>query len=121
MSRVIKFRVFYDGRWYQPVLVGGTQVPQVFNKNCDLVNLCTTDEEYHVVQFTGLLDKNGKEIYEGDICRVWEYDNFRVKTRHETNKLQIIKWSSIRPQFNFFNGERLEVIGNIYENKELIK
>jgi hypothetical protein len=49
--RKIKFKALYDGKWYEPALVGGTLVPQVFNSNGELVNLCAHTEEYHVVQF----------------------------------------------------------------------
>ncbi len=49
--RKIRFKAWYDGRWHVPILVGSTQVPQVFNSNSDLVNLCAHTEEYYVVQF----------------------------------------------------------------------
>ncbi len=57
MKRIL-FNAFYDGKWYSPALVGGSQVPQVFNNEGSLVNLCTHNEEYYVVQ----VDKNGKAI-----------------------------------------------------------
>ncbi len=54
----IRFKAWYDGKWYEPALVGGTQVPQVFNSNGELVNLCAHTEEYYIVQF----DNNGEII-----------------------------------------------------------
>ena len=71
-----------------------------------------------IMQFTGLLDKKGKEIYEGDIMRCTD-------TGHEYNAQMI--WEE--GGFWIFDGNKnphlpykdyREVIGNIYENPELI-
>lgn len=70
------------------------------------------------LQYTGLKDKNGKEIYEGDI--------FRTYLRH----VAVVEWSN-DGRFLGFTAERdiiyvdmvpaIEVIGNIYENPELLE
>lgn len=49
--RKVRFKAWYKGRWYEPVLVGGTLVPQVFNSKSELVNLCAHTEEYYIIQF----------------------------------------------------------------------
>ena len=84
-----------------------------------------------VGQFTGLYDKNGKEIYEGDIlmCIGQREDN---KGRKYTRKVSFKNGSFCMsvPEYNIdsclnnhiVNGKlNWEVIGNIYDNKELLE
>jgi hypothetical protein len=74
---------------------------------------------YIIMQWTGLKDKNGKEIYEGDIGIepmpvniIWQ---------------NIVTWLSDEAAFHIapgnceFTDDDIEVIGNIYENPDLIK
>jgi len=75
--------------------------------------------ENNLMQFTGLKDKNGKEIYEGDIVHYF----FMGK-----EWIEPILWQMINSMENSFSGFRIhgcwancEIIGTIYENPELLK
>lgn len=79
-------------------------------------------QPWEIMQFTGLLDKNGKEIYEGDIVK---HNRFGVKGDND-----IIQYDSESASFLITNGPRrlilrtdsdCAVIGNIYENPELLQ
>lgn len=73
---------------------------------------------YELMQHTGLKDKNGKKIYEGDICK------------HNDDIAKIIFWEGAfifgksciheNALTNFACCKTFEVIGNIYENPELL-
>jgi hypothetical protein len=78
-------------------------------------------------QFTGLKDKNGKEIYEGDVVRHNDYSRGACLTFEQYKKISVIEWSEGAIPYKIkglgfdYHGTDLEVIGNIYENPDLIK
>ena len=74
-------------------------------------------ENYVVEQFTGLLDKNGREIYEGDVvkCRAVLDDNKIFNKAVEWSNGGFIANGALGVNHNL-----VEVIGNIHENPELL-
>lgn len=110
-------------------------------------SLVKVDEDYHILeegetqahaynrvdkdsigQYTGLKDKDGKEIYEGDILRYKRNDiseeNFKLYWNEEESAfyLQNILYPNDDDiAVKYYKIENFEIIGNIFENKELLK
>lgn len=78
--------------------------------------------DVELVQFTGLLDKNGKEIYEGDILKSAYNGNHPVVWRSGGWGLDH-SGGCCKPWKGDLSGHHHmeEIIGNIYENPELLK
>ena len=71
-----------------------------------------------LMQYTGLHDKNGKEIYEGDIVKVRSYPSGYINTEVY---FKDGKFAFDGSNYSFKDlNDKVEVIGNIYENKELL-
>jgi len=87
-------------------------------------------EEYIIMQYTGLHDKNGKEIYEGDIVKNTIFSSkFNSKYYVEWNENSAsfliltppLTLSGFQNHFPNYSTIQLEIIGNIYENPKLLK
>lgn len=80
---------------------------------------------YELMQYTGLKDKNGTEIYEGDIV-FGEESKIICEVIYTEGAMFMLRWNDTKWGNNEYHhyglgAFTLEVIGNIYENPELLK
>lgn len=76
-------------------------------------------DDIDIMQYTGLLDKNGSEIYEGDIVKC--ADEIGIVLYFGANFQ--VNWDPVSTYatYLFLCAKDSEIIGNIYENPELLK
>ena len=121
--REIKFRAWDGLEFYNPILSEGL----IFRNYRDFEDFDHADDV--LMQYTGLKDKNGKEIYEGDV--IYAFSNgykytieFGIISVDVENHLTTPAWYAklIGDTYKcpLCSTEIIEVIGNIYENPELL-
>ena len=80
-----------------------------------------------ICQFTGLCDKNGKKIWENDILMAHLDESYPEDVTYETVEWGVAGWvahetgSMDREYLGEFDLEHYEVVGNIFDNKELLQ
>jgi len=128
MSRLIKFRA-----WHKEKNIMLSLNDSVFSDNkIWYLNTLECDAVFDVMQFTGLKDKNRREIYEGDIVK-----RESVNRSAGGDGIYFVKWNDgysmlgICDKYGFPTDyhnrfykiipKKIEVIGNIYENPELLR
>ena len=132
-NRIIKFRAWdnYKKKMFAPSHIdsfGAVVIQEAHEEGCrhcggTIRGTHPIDLDATLLQFTGTLDRNGKEIYEGDIIRiVLEATAFPNQGNAE------VKWDgngwwvfNDNSQKTWYKGENVEVIGNVFENPELIE
>ena len=141
MNREIKFRgkMIPENEWIfgtilripaPPVCFGKSETDKYYIQFPDPKYMPDWNMPYKMVQgevnpdtigqYTGLHDKNEKEIYEGDIVKSFFVDT--DKQGNEVYKYQIIRieYDEILCSYRIDKFMNLEVIGNIYDNPELL-
>jgi uncharacterized phage protein (TIGR01671 family) len=122
--REIKFRAYVEHlKWIVPVTDIYFDHQEL---ECDLTSegdkSIFSFDEVELMQYTGLKDKNGKEIYEGDLIKV-----------NGSEELDLVKYldgsyygvnpkyhNTLRYNLDYKTKDIAELIGNIYENPELL-
>lgn len=113
--RSIKFRAFHKENKTMVYFDKKKYVTDQF-QGAALLGLIAGDDSGHLMQFTGLLDKEGKEIYEGDILK---HDRFGINTVHDIR--DTFRTNSAAYDAHAYSKCESAVIGNIYENKDLLE
>lgn len=135
MKREIKFRAFVDGCMYYPQETYGDVTGEysiLLSGEMFITNEVSGEQWCHstldarrvnnpiLMQYTGLKDKNGKEIYEGDILSTGNLESgHRIVEVYFKDGCFYTKDESFK-KWRVAGWRTTEIIGNIYENPELL-
>lgn len=138
--RIIKFRgeSIYNKEWLYGSLIKIEKDRYAIIPDLNDIEIGKSISMYEVHsetlgQFTGLLDRTGKEIYEGDIINVNgkylrlvkfidEYACFcTARISDLDNNLETGYWQQVTPGWWNNPDREIEIVGNIYDNPELMK
>jgi uncharacterized phage protein (TIGR01671 family) len=116
MNREIKFRAWRENKMHYNITTAHYEHNAMSGSGGDLWDFAEWMKWSKVMQYTGLKDKNGVEIYEGDI----------LKHNHKVQQVESkLDWNCGCCGFVYGyyieDPNDIEVIGNIFENSELLK
>lgn len=124
--REIKFRAWHkEEKIIGEVLGIDILHKEIFFSNEDVDCYEHTDfKDIELMQYTGLKDKNNKEVYEGDIVKLRANHGIGVIKYYDEWGVFVVEYIKPRPLtvlgMNYYK-EDIEILGNIYKNPELIK
>ena len=123
--REIKFRAWHkEEKIIGEVLGIDILHKEIFFSNEDVDCYEHSDfKDVELMQYTGLYDKKGKEIYEGDIVKLRANHGIGVVKYYDEWGAFVVEYIKSKPLavlgMNYYK-ENIEILGNIYENSELL-
>lgn len=128
MNDRFKFRVWFAPNWQKPEMI--YEAEHTYDNRCrnkgsfyhESFGEILEDEDCILMQSTGLKDKNGKLIYEGDIVKINDYGK-PIEVRFYCLGFELYRSPDnlVGYHNDKYFPESIEVIGNIYENAELLE
>ena len=124
--REIKFRAFLkaDGRIYEVLSVDFLNKEATLWDKETAVNFEAGFDEIELMQYIGMEDENGREIYEGDIIEFLENESgetWTAKIVFENLAFKALDVEDKCYEYDFDDLTDIEILGNIYENPEILK